>query len=513
MQHKNERCGGKTMMIRSDPRDPFAGPAAPARMHMVDRLKQEGAITSPAVEAAFRTIPRHLFLETFYLREQTAPVRWKQVKPSALDTLGWCQLVYADAPRITRLNEIGNPISSSSAPTIMAKTLEGACLSSGQRVLEIGAGTGYNAALLAFLVGDPAFVTTIELEDDLATLARRHLERVIGPGVHVIPGDGFLGYPPNAPYDRIVASVSTHRIPLAWLDQLGEDGILVMHLQGHLAGGCLMRFQKQGPGRSGCGQMMTGTDFMELRTPAVPSPLAPQLLTHLLHQDIACTVRFPQDQFDPTLLWDHHLAFLLQTLFPTLHLTSMRRQREDPPQICLLDDQTHTLLAFARAEDQQWNLEIRGHMQVWERVLTAYQQWVAVGRPAATAYQLHVDAVGTQRLTLPSPSSPGGKAPAWVMYDPQAGGSTLSLGWCNPEGKTKHSPRAFLFLCSASPRHPSFGRGPADCSKREQRRVPPPRRETRVLHCKRRADISGQKRQRSADWTDRFPTQRGACAG
>src|SRR5579885_1067685 len=121
MQHKNERCGGKTMMIRSDPRDPFAGPAAQARMHMVDRLKQEGAITSSAVEAAFRTIPRHLFLETFYLREQTAPVRWKQVKPSALDTLGWCQLVYADAPRITRLNEIGNPISSSSAPTIRSE--------------------------------------------------------------------------------------------------------------------------------------------------------------------------------------------------------------------------------------------------------------------------------------------------------------------------------------------------------------------------------------------------------
>jgi protein-L-isoaspartate(D-aspartate) O-methyltransferase len=407
------------MGLRSDPCDPLAEAAAQARMRMVDRLKQEGAITSPVVEAAFRTIPRHLFLETFYLREQTAPVRWKQVKPSALDTWEWCQLVYADAPRITRLNEIGNPISSSSAPTIMAIMLEEAGISSGQRVLEIGAGTGYNAALLAFLVGDPAFVTTIELEDDLATGARRRLEQVIGLGVHVITGDGFAGYPPNAPYDRIVATASTHRIPLAWLDQLGEAGILVMHLQGHLAGGCLMRFQKQGPGRSGCGQMITGTDFTELRTPAVPSPLAPQLLTHLLHQDIACTVRFPQDQFDPTLLWDHHLAFLLQTLFPTLHLTSIRRQRGESPQICLLDEQTHTLLAFARAEEQQWNLEVRGYMQVWERVLIAYQQWVAVGRPAATAYQLHVDADGTQRLTLPFPSSPDGSFPSWVIYDPK----------------------------------------------------------------------------------------------
>ncbi|HEU5384144.1 MAG TPA: methyltransferase domain-containing protein [Ktedonobacteraceae bacterium] len=152
--------------------------------------------------------------------------------PSTLDPREWCQLVYADDPRIIRLNEIGNPTSSSSAPAIMAQTLEVAGLSAGQRVLEIGTGTGYNAALLAFLVGSPRLVTTIEVEDDLAHLARERLDRVLGPGVHVVAGDGFLGYAPDAPYDRILATASTHRIPLAWLDQLGEGGIIAMHLQG-----------------------------------------------------------------------------------------------------------------------------------------------------------------------------------------------------------------------------------------------------------------------------------------
>jgi protein-L-isoaspartate(D-aspartate) O-methyltransferase len=223
---------------------------------MVEMLKQEGAITDPAVDAAFRGIPRHLFLDAFYLREQTTPPHWKLIEPSALDPEEWCQLVYADEPRITRLNEIGNPTSSSSAPAIMAKMLEVATLASGQRVLEIGTGTGYNVALLSFLVSNPALVTTIELEDGLVKLARSRLSRVVGSGVYIIAGDGFLGYPPNAPYDRILATASTQRIPLAWLDQLREGGIIAMHLQGHLGGGCLVRFQKHGPGRSSSGQMI-----------------------------------------------------------------------------------------------------------------------------------------------------------------------------------------------------------------------------------------------------------------
>ncbi|HEU5378469.1 MAG TPA: hypothetical protein VFV38_23850 [Ktedonobacteraceae bacterium] len=405
------------MLIRSDTPDPFVQLAAQERARLVDRLKQEGAVTSPAVENAFRAIPRHLFLESFYLREQTAPVRWKHVDPSTLDPREWCQLVYADDPRIIRLNEIGNPTSSSSAPAIMAQMLEVACLSADQRILEIGTGTGYNAALLALLVGSPRQVTTIEVEDDLAHLARGRLDRVIGPGVHVVAGDGFLGYAPDAPYDRILATASTHRILLEWLDQLREGGIIAMHLQGHLSGGCLMCFQKQGPGRAGCGQMITGTDFMELRTAAVPPPLAPKLLIQLLHEPVAGSASLPPDQFDPALLWNHDLAFLLQAVFPAMYLTSMSKQGGGPPQICLLDAETHTLLAFQQVEAQQWNLEVRGKMQVWEHVSTTYQQWVAAGRPSATAYQLQVNEAGKQQLTFVEPQTCG-KTSTWVIYDP-----------------------------------------------------------------------------------------------
>lgn len=401
-------------MMRSDVCDPFAELAAYARTQMVDMLRREGAITDPTVEAAFRTIPRHLFLDAFYVREQTTPVRWKRIESSTLDPHTWCHMIYADDPRVTRLNEIGNPISSSSAPTIMAHMLEVAHLASGQRVLEIGTGSGYNAALLSFLVGDPTQVVTIELAEDLARAAQEHLVHVVGPGVRVIAGDGFLGYPPGAPYERIIATASTHRIPLAWLDQVCEGGSIVMHVQGHLTGGCLMHFQKHAPGRSGYGQMIAGADFMELRTPATPPVLAPRWLPRVLREEVTSTVRFSADQFDPTLLWNHDLAFLLQMVFPTLHLMSMSKQAGSPPQICMLDERTDTLLVFALVGGQQWTLDIRGNQHVWERVSTLYQQWVTLGRPVATSYTLHVDADGKQQLVL-TPASVGGGTFVWAM--------------------------------------------------------------------------------------------------
>lgn len=397
--------------------DPYGDVAVRERARLVEALKQEGMITTPAIESAFLAVPRHCFLDAFYLREQTAPVRWKLIESRALSTQEWCQLVYADAPLITRLNEIGNPTSSSSAPAIMACMLEVAALAPGQRVLEIGTGTGYNAALLAHLVGDPTLVTTIELEDDLMRLARERLARVVSPGVQVIAGDGFLGYAPNAPYDRILATASTQTIPLAWLDQLREGGIIVLHLQGHLAGGCLVCFQKQGPGRSGTGLLITGSDFMQLRTPSSSSFLAPQLLAHLLHRPLTCSYVLTSALFDPTLLWNNDLAFFLQTLFPTLCLNSISKGREDPPRICLLDESTRTLLVFSPLGEKQWQLEIRGNVPVWERALAAYHQWLDLGRPGATAYRLLIDACGRQRLVY-APAHPSSKATTWIIYEP-----------------------------------------------------------------------------------------------
>ena len=388
--------------------------ASVERYGLVQTLKQKGAINDPAVEAAFLAIPRHRFLNNFYISDQVAPLHWKLIQPSSLEPDTWFELVYANAPHVIQLNEMGIPTSSSSDPEIMAQALEAATLAPGMHVMEIGTGTGYNAALLAHLVENPALVTTIEIDIDLAQQAKRCLDNVVGPGMCVVTGDGFQGYQPQAPYDRIIATASTQTIPLMWLDQLREGGIIVMHLPGHLGPGCILRFQKHGPGRSGSGQIIMRSSFMELQNSSVPAPVVPQLLSQLLAEGVTTKFSLSSDYFNPTLFWNEDLAFLLQTVFPKMYLMSIVKQIQDSPDLCLLDDQTRTLLIFSPNGEHQWSLEVRGEAQLWERVLMVYQQWVLLQRPVATAYRLIVDNQGKQILTIPS-SNEHISAPTWVI--------------------------------------------------------------------------------------------------
>jgi methyltransferase of FxLD system len=183
------------------------GPTIP-QIHqaLVDLLIKNDCITTAAVEAAFRAVPRHLFLPS--------------MPP---------EHVYQDQAIPTKYAE-GRALSSSSQPTIMATMLEQLALASGHRVLEIGAGTGYNAALIAHIVGDTGQVITIDVDEDIVAQARDHLAAAGFNQVTVVEGDGAFGYPPSAPYDRIILTVGAWDITPAWEEQLAPQGRLVLPL-------------------------------------------------------------------------------------------------------------------------------------------------------------------------------------------------------------------------------------------------------------------------------------------
>src|SRR5437867_2871412 len=157
---------------------------------MVATLVRLGAIRTGDVEAAFRAVPRHVFLPGV---------------PAAR--------VYAAYEAIpTHFRPDGVPISSSSAPSIMATMLERLGCQPGDRVLEVGTGTGYNAAVLAVLVGPQGRVTSVELDPVIATEAKAHLAVAGTTGVRVWAGDGWQGDPADAPFDGIIVTVG------AWED-------------------------------------------------------------------------------------------------------------------------------------------------------------------------------------------------------------------------------------------------------------------------------------------------------
>ncbi|MCA9903235.1 MAG: methyltransferase domain-containing protein [Anaerolineae bacterium] len=174
---------------------------------MVDDLKARGLIQTEAVEAAFRSVPRHLFLPDVALER-----------------------IYRDDAIVTHYNAQRQPISSSSQPAIMAIMLEMLALEPGHRVLEIGAGTGYNAALMAHIVGETGQVTTIDIDTDFVHEATDHLNASGYSQVRVLCGDGALGAETFAPFDRIILTVGAGDIAPAWRDQLQMRGRLVLPL-------------------------------------------------------------------------------------------------------------------------------------------------------------------------------------------------------------------------------------------------------------------------------------------
>ncbi|MFF8279355.1 methyltransferase domain-containing protein [Streptomyces lateritius] len=204
--------------------DGFAEEAARARRALVREIEAYGALRDPAWRAAFSEVPRHLFVPSYYVSGTGGHERLRSGHPDPARRARWLRGAYRDEPLATRVRD-GELVSSSSQPSLMAEMLEALDVRDGQDVLEIGAGTGYNAALLSHRLG-AEHVTTVDLDEEITESARTHLAAV-GYKPTVITGDGARGCPDRAPFDRIIATCTLPSIPYAWLTQC-RPGALVL---------------------------------------------------------------------------------------------------------------------------------------------------------------------------------------------------------------------------------------------------------------------------------------------
>ncbi|GAB7184479.1 methyltransferase ATP-grasp peptide maturase system [Kitasatospora sp. Ki12] len=227
------------------------------RAALVDALTADGSLTEPGWEAAFRDVPRHLFVPYFY--RQGPDGRQQCIVGDDPDHAAeWLRTVYTNRPLVTHLIG-GNAASSSTQPSLMAAMLQALGDDFDGPVKEIGTGTGYNAALLAHHFGSDR-VVTVDVDQDVTAEARRRLDATPYRPT-VVTADGAAPTGTDGPFGAIIATCGLDRIPAAWLPELAPGGVIVAPL-----GAGVICAEKTGSDEATGRFLPTGAYFMPLRT-------------------------------------------------------------------------------------------------------------------------------------------------------------------------------------------------------------------------------------------------------
>jgi protein-L-isoaspartate(D-aspartate) O-methyltransferase len=352
------------------------------RQRLVNDLVERGTIRSPWVRQAFADTPREVFVPRFH-RPYPDVGLVDGADPGQVDM--WINQVYTDQVLVVQLTPAVDgsraPTSSSSEPTVMAGMLEALDLQPGHRVLEIGTGTGYNAALLSHRVGADN-VTSIELDPALAAAARDALAEIgLHPTVHA--GDGADGLAEAGPFDRIIATAATDHIPPTWINQLTPGGAIVADLRGSIAGSLirLTAADTDDEVETVTGRFLTLPGaFMPMRT-RTDSPYR-----NGEHWDqVVYDFRNPQrtvTKVAPALVADDtSLRFLIQLHLASQRLRISRRAAPDNELVGRASDASSFTVSLQPDEHGLYTVAQTGSHRLWDTVETAHATWRRLDKP------------------------------------------------------------------------------------------------------------------------------------
>lgn len=355
----------------------------------VAMLQRSGAVRSPLVERAFRTVRRDRCVAAFYdpATGTCVPVAQDGPVPEKL-----LDMIYADATLMTHFDADGQGhMSSSSQPRLMATMLEALDLRPGMQVLEIGAGTGYNAALLAVITG--AEVVTVEASAEVAEEARRSFQRVGAEQVQVVQADGYFGHAAGAPYQRIVATVACAGVPAPWMDQLDAGGVILAPVA-HAGVHPLLKVRRDAD--SAYGQSLQWCDFMRAIGRLYDWPAD----RYLCVESLPAMPR-ADHRVAPTLDLDTYWAwwFYLGIRDPRTTRVPVKGVNPNDGQCALVDPRLG--MAFVLRDGR---VSLDGDERLVHDVVRYRQEWEDLGRPAIPDWSCDLAPTGTERACLYAPS-------------------------------------------------------------------------------------------------------------
>jgi methyltransferase of ATP-grasp peptide maturase system len=328
----------------------------------------------------------------------------------------WRSAVYSDEPIVTQLDDGATTwpatsnaaTSSASQPSMVLAMLEALDIQQGQRVLEIGTGTGYNTALLAHRLGEQ-LVTSIDIDPVLTEQALANL-KAAGYAPTVVCADGAGGWPSNAPYDRIIstAAVIVGRLPYVWVEQTRPGGLILTPWGTAYHNGALVRLSVHDDGTA-TGRVIGNAAFMRLREQRTPFGHATRLgdLVDTSTTAVESTTNVP-----PNEVATGDGAFSVGLQLPDVQC-GVFFEDDGRYEVLLYHVATESAATVqvtphsSPQDSAEGNYPVRQHgpRRLWNEAENAHSWWVAQGRPTRTRYGLTITPTG-QQLWLDTPSRP-----------------------------------------------------------------------------------------------------------
>ncbi|RBQ21636.1 protein-L-isoaspartate(D-aspartate) O-methyltransferase [Spongiactinospora rosea] len=364
--------------------------------HRIDRLitalDPEGDI-SDSVKAAVRAVWRDQFIPPVGLIARPQP----HLIDRDTDPDEWWDAVYSDTSIVTQLDDGATDLktlssgytSSASAPSTVADLLQRLDLQAGHRVLEIGTGTGWTAALLSHLVGEQN-VTSIEVDAAVAEQAAKNLSAA-GHTPHLILGDGTQGAPDRAPHDRVHVTCGIRSVPYAWVEQTRPGGVIVAPWCPNFGTNHLVRLVVV-PDGTAHGRFPGFASYMPLRSQrAVADRAAPS---------DECKHHFTTRVDPRTIAYAPAGADLAMAALTGLTSRSASGSDDDGElhRVWVSDPASAFSWAAAvwRPGAEEYKVYQVGDRPLWDEVVDAYFRWVAWGEPGRDRFGMTVTPDGQQ---------------------------------------------------------------------------------------------------------------------
>ncbi|GAA2720246.1 MULTISPECIES: methyltransferase domain-containing protein [Streptomyces] len=383
--------------------------AEQAALHgLLDSIRATNGPIAPHWEAALKAAPRHLFLpRTIWQQDEGGTY----VQVSADSEPGrWLDLAYSNDAVVTQIND-GKPVasgddvlpsSSASDPSIVVRMLTMLDPRPGQKVLEIGTGTGWNCGLLAHAIGGQN-VTSIEVDTDVAAHAADALAHA-GLKPHLVVADGAGGWPPHAPYDHVLATCAVSNVPSAWLEQTRPGGTILVPWNSPWCDYGLLHLTVQDD-HTAEGRFSPYSAFMLMRT---------QRRDIRLFRDVVHDEHQPAESRTTLSPWtvagdDYDAQFAIGLRLPDLWFAWHHDPELDDVQtrlwVATTDTSSWAAIDYDGHQDNEFIVWQHGPRRLWDEIKDAWAWYDQRSRPNPGRFGMTITPDGTHRAWLDEPGN------------------------------------------------------------------------------------------------------------